>query len=509
MVALELGVEFCYAERVVPAGAGEAEALFPVEYVVPQVVRPKLRGKRVAIVNDVISAGSAVRGTLADLTACDADTGRDWRPRDAGTGGGRARGGPRSSRSRAWPRSPSRCGRPASVRCAVREWRWRVRRRARCEAVAALGSGHPRRRLDARRRRLSEPRSRLGALRAPRNGAGGAAGLALDCAGMEWRLGQPGAFSRTSRRHPAAVGDPHSRRLSPAAGRLRRQPRLSGRGHPADPARRSRRAAAARSTGARVDSAAHAGRLRLPHPRQPGTSALHVLPRDPLCDASHPRARRVDGAVHRRLLLSRAGQGRVRDVRPGECRALDRRRAGAGARVEPARLGRAGGNGRGRSGDGGWLRGDLRPHDRRIVHRVLSLDPARTVDGALGSAPRAACGDQRRLVSRTAGVVRGAVDPVRARRRRAGMAARRDPGIPGDSARAGRDLGGTGRRRLHRRPEPCERAGRTVHLPAVFHCRGDRRRGGDSRFGRLPPGRGSRRPGTTGCRWRRGSPCSS
>ena len=38
----------------------------------PRVVRPRLRGKRVAIVNDVISAGSAVRGTLADLTACDA-----------------------------------------------------------------------------------------------------------------------------------------------------------------------------------------------------------------------------------------------------------------------------------------------------------------------------------------------------------------------------------------------------------------------------------------------------
>ena len=33
MVALELGVEFCYAERVVPAGAAEAEPLFPVEYV--------------------------------------------------------------------------------------------------------------------------------------------------------------------------------------------------------------------------------------------------------------------------------------------------------------------------------------------------------------------------------------------------------------------------------------------------------------------------------------------
>lgn len=72
MVASELGVEFCYAERVAPAGAGEAEALFPVEYVVPRAVRPRLRGKRVAIVNDVISAGSAVRGTLSDLVACEA-----------------------------------------------------------------------------------------------------------------------------------------------------------------------------------------------------------------------------------------------------------------------------------------------------------------------------------------------------------------------------------------------------------------------------------------------------
>jgi orotate phosphoribosyltransferase len=74
MVASDLGVEFCYAERFAPDGAGPTESLFPVAYRIPQVVRPRLRGKRVAIVNDVISAGSAVRGTLADLSACGADT---------------------------------------------------------------------------------------------------------------------------------------------------------------------------------------------------------------------------------------------------------------------------------------------------------------------------------------------------------------------------------------------------------------------------------------------------
>ncbi len=40
----------------------------------PTVLREKVRGKRVAIVNDVISAGSAVRGTLEDLRACGAET---------------------------------------------------------------------------------------------------------------------------------------------------------------------------------------------------------------------------------------------------------------------------------------------------------------------------------------------------------------------------------------------------------------------------------------------------
>ena len=82
LVASDLGVEFCYTERFVPqgdgqahsTGSGQAPALFPVEYRVPTVLREKVRGKRVAIVNDVISAGSAVRGTLEDLRACGAET---------------------------------------------------------------------------------------------------------------------------------------------------------------------------------------------------------------------------------------------------------------------------------------------------------------------------------------------------------------------------------------------------------------------------------------------------
>jgi orotate phosphoribosyltransferase len=71
MVASRLDVEFCYAERF---ETEQAEGdLFPIEYRVPHSLREQLRGKRVAIVNDVISAGSAVRGTYFDLLACGAE----------------------------------------------------------------------------------------------------------------------------------------------------------------------------------------------------------------------------------------------------------------------------------------------------------------------------------------------------------------------------------------------------------------------------------------------------
>lgn len=69
MVASRLDIEFTYAERV--EGRGREE-LFPVQYRLPRALRGRVRGKRVAIVNDVINAGSAVRGTHADLLTCGA-----------------------------------------------------------------------------------------------------------------------------------------------------------------------------------------------------------------------------------------------------------------------------------------------------------------------------------------------------------------------------------------------------------------------------------------------------
>jgi orotate phosphoribosyltransferase len=71
MVASRLQKLFTYAERFEEP---QSDALYPVKYRVPQSLREELRGRRVAIVNDVISAGSAARGTLADLIECGAET---------------------------------------------------------------------------------------------------------------------------------------------------------------------------------------------------------------------------------------------------------------------------------------------------------------------------------------------------------------------------------------------------------------------------------------------------
>jgi orotate phosphoribosyltransferase len=69
MVASSLRLPFSYAEPI--RGEGES-GLFPVSYPIPRALRPRLRGQRVAVVNDVINAGSAVRGTLATLDECGA-----------------------------------------------------------------------------------------------------------------------------------------------------------------------------------------------------------------------------------------------------------------------------------------------------------------------------------------------------------------------------------------------------------------------------------------------------
>jgi orotate phosphoribosyltransferase len=71
LVAHALDVEFCFTERVTPA---DTNGLYGVRYVLPPAFHPRVRGKRVAIVDDVMSAGSALRGTFAELNAHGATT---------------------------------------------------------------------------------------------------------------------------------------------------------------------------------------------------------------------------------------------------------------------------------------------------------------------------------------------------------------------------------------------------------------------------------------------------
>ena len=64
LVATEVGLRFVYAVRV----AGDPDSrMFPVSYEIPAALTQAVAGKRVAVVNDVISAGSAVRGTTKSL----------------------------------------------------------------------------------------------------------------------------------------------------------------------------------------------------------------------------------------------------------------------------------------------------------------------------------------------------------------------------------------------------------------------------------------------------------
>jgi orotate phosphoribosyltransferase len=68
-VAEQLDIECAWTERVQgPSG----DALYAARYRVPDALRERLRGRSVAIVDDVINAGSATRATLADLRACGA-----------------------------------------------------------------------------------------------------------------------------------------------------------------------------------------------------------------------------------------------------------------------------------------------------------------------------------------------------------------------------------------------------------------------------------------------------
>ena len=69
MVALELEIQFSYTERV---ARQTEQQFFRSGYRLPDALRAAVRNKKVAIINDVINAGSAVRGTFEDLEQCGA-----------------------------------------------------------------------------------------------------------------------------------------------------------------------------------------------------------------------------------------------------------------------------------------------------------------------------------------------------------------------------------------------------------------------------------------------------
>jgi orotate phosphoribosyltransferase len=68
-IANHLDLEFCYSVRVAPPQSG---ILYSAQYRIPDALRAKVGGKRVALVDDVVNAGSAVRATYVDLKICDA-----------------------------------------------------------------------------------------------------------------------------------------------------------------------------------------------------------------------------------------------------------------------------------------------------------------------------------------------------------------------------------------------------------------------------------------------------
>jgi orotate phosphoribosyltransferase len=70
MVATALDVEFYFTEPVLDP---QRDGIFPVKYRLPSPMRALIAGKRVAIANDVVNAGSAVRGTYEDLKRCGAE----------------------------------------------------------------------------------------------------------------------------------------------------------------------------------------------------------------------------------------------------------------------------------------------------------------------------------------------------------------------------------------------------------------------------------------------------
>lgn len=69
LIASELDLAFCYTERRISPHVPDGGVRRPVAYHLPAGLRDEVAGKRIAVVDDAINAGHAVRGTLAALRA--------------------------------------------------------------------------------------------------------------------------------------------------------------------------------------------------------------------------------------------------------------------------------------------------------------------------------------------------------------------------------------------------------------------------------------------------------
>ena len=69
-IASELDVAFCYSQRFADPSR---DVPYGVDYRLPDALRAEVRDRDVAIVDDVVNAGSAVRATIRDLRRCGAN----------------------------------------------------------------------------------------------------------------------------------------------------------------------------------------------------------------------------------------------------------------------------------------------------------------------------------------------------------------------------------------------------------------------------------------------------
>ena len=129
-------VPFTYSERVEDRTVTRCS---PRSYRIPRALRAELAGKRVAVVNDVVNAGSAARATLAELAGCGARPVALGSLAVLGEVGGGARG-ERRPRARGARGVSEAIWEPAACPLCARGVPWRLGRAVR-RASRAVGLG--------------------------------------------------------------------------------------------------------------------------------------------------------------------------------------------------------------------------------------------------------------------------------------------------------------------------------------------------------------------------------